>query len=341
MSSANAGPQFDLFISYASRDFERVVAIVDQLEQAGFTIWRDKDRILGGGNYGPEIVRGIRGCNTLLLMCSEASMRSRNVKQEIQLAWKYQRPYLPLLLDDSVVNGFPDQVEYWLEGCQWIEVLDLPSERWLPRVLQSTRRTGAQDAFPSHTLSHVESETPSAVQVEGDLTGLVRLASFTDQIWPVPADAARREVFRGRTRGLGAPQPAVRHGFPLGSRVRIKIEIDRPAHLLLLDSGPEGITYCLCPSAFVPQTQLEGGTHVLPQSDSHYESFLVTGQPGRERLLAILTDEPLGLNWTPNDPDTQPARVIDQNDINRLLRRLQSLDVSHWTSLATYFDVIA
>jgi len=61
----------------------------------------------------PEIVRGIKGCKVLLLMCSDAALRSRNVKQEIQLAWKYERPYLPLLLEPT---SFPEQLEYWLEA---------------------------------------------------------------------------------------------------------------------------------------------------------------------------------------------------------------------------------
>ncbi len=56
-------------------------------------------------------------------MFSAASMRSGNVKQEIQLAWHYRRPYLPLLLDESIRGSYPGQIQYWLEGCQWIEVL--------------------------------------------------------------------------------------------------------------------------------------------------------------------------------------------------------------------------
>src|SRR4051812_23943312 len=98
-----------------------------RLEGAGVRIWRDQDQILGGENYGPKIVNGIRTAKVLLLACSDASMRSKNVKQEIQLAWTYDIPYLPLLLERT---AFPEQVEYWLSGSQWIEVLDRPTETW-------------------------------------------------------------------------------------------------------------------------------------------------------------------------------------------------------------------
>ena len=129
--ASNAG-KADVFVSYASRDVDRVVSIVKQLESAGVTVWRDRERILGGDNYGPEIVEAIERSKVLMLMCSAASMRSRNVKQEIQVAWHYGRPYLPLLLDGTLGRSYPKQVQYWLEGCQWIDVLDRPPPEWLP-----------------------------------------------------------------------------------------------------------------------------------------------------------------------------------------------------------------
>jgi hypothetical protein len=79
----------------------------------------------------------------MVLMCSDASLRSKNVKQEIQLAWKYERPYLPLLLEPT---NFPEQLQYWLEGWQWIEVLDRPVTVWLPEVLTALASVDVQRA---------------------------------------------------------------------------------------------------------------------------------------------------------------------------------------------------
>ncbi|MGH9174705.1 MAG: TIR domain-containing protein, partial [Vicinamibacterales bacterium] len=113
---------------------ERVVTVVDALQAAGVDIWMDERDIAVGSNYGSEIGGGIRGCAALALMWTPASLASRNVRQEIMLAWKYERPYLPLLLDPEPI---PSDLEYWLEGSQWIEVLDHPAGEWLPRVLQA------------------------------------------------------------------------------------------------------------------------------------------------------------------------------------------------------------
>jgi hypothetical protein len=72
---------------------------------------------------------------------------------------------------------------------------------------------------------------------------------------------------------------------------------------------------------------------------SRYDSFVVTGKPGREHLLAIVTGEPLGLDWLPTEPKV-PARVLIQADVDTLLARLRGLAGDRWAALSTYFDVI-
>src|SRR6266436_1866886 len=98
-----------IFISYASGDRERVLAVVRALEAAGLRAWLDQAAILGGTVYGPEIVDGIEGCSAFVILCSAESLASPNVRQEIALAWKYRRPYLPLLLEAVTI---PRDVEY-------------------------------------------------------------------------------------------------------------------------------------------------------------------------------------------------------------------------------------
>ena len=58
------------------------------------------------------------------------------------------------------------------------------------------------------------------------------------------------------------------------------------------------------------------------QQGARYDAFVISGQPGREHLLAILTDEPLGLDWRPNDPNV-PTQMLNPADIATLLDRLR------------------
>jgi hypothetical protein len=136
-------PEAQVYVSYASHDREQVLGILRHLEEAGIPLWLDRRSIPGGADYGEEIVRAVKRCRAVILMCSEASLRSRNVKREIQLAWKYDRPYLPLLLEPSLVTGFPEQVEYWLEASQWIVVAGRTPEQWVPEVVWALTRVGA------------------------------------------------------------------------------------------------------------------------------------------------------------------------------------------------------
>ena len=324
----------EVFISYASHDRNRVFRIVDRLESVGVSIWIDQKRIDGATRWAEEIVYGIENCRLVILMCSDASMRSWAVKQETQLAWECQKALLPLLLNKT---SFPAQMRFFLAGVQWIEILSRSSKAWLPPVLRALKYAGVQF---KETGSNVD-DTVSVVkpiELEWSLEGLRSVARFTDQIWAFPADRSLRNANRSLVRGLGAAQEGVEHAFRLGSRIRIAIESEQEGHLLLLDEAPEGKLYCLCPSRFARDTGLPIGINTLPQQHSPYDAFVVTGKCGREQLLAIITDEPIRINWMPSDPQA-PARVLNHHDINELLRKVRGLESGSWTALSTFFDV--
>jgi len=334
MRQPSEAEQKQAFISYASADHARVLPVVTELEKAGVPIWVDRREIRS--NYGEEIVRAIRDCKILVLMCSDASVRSRNVKAEILLAWKFGKPYLPLLLEQV---SYPDQILYWLEGWQWVEVLHRPAAEWLPPALRALNYAGVRCDESLLAVGGADScvePTPT----ECTLRGLRAVAKLTDQLWPVQADLFGRGRSVTQVRGLGAPQDGLQRGYALGSRVCLILESDRQGHLLLLDEGPEGITYSLCPSWFAPDTLVRPGRNCLPQRDSRYAAFTVTGKAGREHLLAVITDEPMGLDWMPLRPET-PARALCQADVQIVLAKLRAIDGHRWTALSTYFDVLA
>ena len=141
-----------VFISYASADRERVLPLVERLEAAGVKTWIDREGIHGGANYAKVISDAIKEANVFVLMTSGAALASRNVRQELALGWRFERPYLPLLLESVPV---PDDLAYWLEGSQWIELLDRPDADWLSDVAQALVRHGMTlqrlDASPAVT----------------------------------------------------------------------------------------------------------------------------------------------------------------------------------------------
>ncbi len=164
-------------------------------------------------------------------------------------------------------------------------------------------------------------------------------AVLTDRIRPLSIESAKEERTR-QVRGMGAKPKRAEYAYRLGSRVCLAFDINRDGYLTLLDEGPEGIVYCLCPSQFAPSARLESGRIYLPQEGSPHEAFEMTGAAGKEKLLAVISDEPLGLDWLPKDADT-PARELSSDDIELLFARLQALGEGRWTALASYFEVVA
>ena len=75
-----------VFVSYASADGAQAMHIAALLFEQGIPVWIDRQGIEGGTTWSAEIVRGIEGSAAVVVLCSEAAMRSRNVRQEIQLA---------------------------------------------------------------------------------------------------------------------------------------------------------------------------------------------------------------------------------------------------------------
>ncbi len=157
-----------VFLSYASADRERALQIADCLEAAGVPVWIDRHSIAGGTSWSAAIVDGIKGCTALAVLCTPAAMRSRNVRQEIQLAWEFDRPALPLLLQPV---EYPPEVAYALAGRQWIEILDRPTEAWLPTAIQALARVGVvasgaggQDVAPAGPPAGPISQPTTAVR---------------------------------------------------------------------------------------------------------------------------------------------------------------------------------
>jgi hypothetical protein len=164
-------------------------------------------------------------------------------------------------------------------------------------------------------------------------------AVMTDRIRPLSFESAKEER-TGQIRGMGAKPKRAEYTYRLGGRVCLAFDINCDGYITLVDKGPEGIVYCLCPSQFAPSTRIESGRIYLPQEGSPYPAFEMTGAAGKEKLLAIISDEPMGLDWMSKDADT-PARELSSDDLESLFARLQALGEGRWTALASYFEVVA
>src|SRR5215218_1287289 len=153
-----ADPRPYIFISYARAERERVISLVAELERAGVAVWMDEANIAGGANYGPEIVAAIHDACAVLVVCSAAAFASRNVRQEVALAWKYERPLVPLRLEPVEP---PPELAYWLEASQWIDALIPDSVAFMDALLAALGRHGLEFGTADRTETHLETNLPA------------------------------------------------------------------------------------------------------------------------------------------------------------------------------------
>lgn len=104
---------------------------------------------------------------------------------------------------------------------------------------------------------------------------------------------------------------------PIGSYIQFEINFDTPGYLLLIQKDTSGQVWCFCPSCFAPQPHLNTGKTSLPQQGSPITSFPIEGMPGKEIVLAIITEQNPVLNWLPTG-DAEPLQLTE-NHLNELI----------------------
>ena len=99
-----------VFVSYASKDVERVTALQRDLGAiVGGGVWIDSE-LHGGQQWWSAILDQIRSCDLFVFALSPRSLRSEACMAELSYAVATNRPLLPVIVGD-VGNEPPHAVE--------------------------------------------------------------------------------------------------------------------------------------------------------------------------------------------------------------------------------------
>lgn len=89
-----------IFISYAHKDSDKVFPVIKKFNDAGFNIWYDEG--IDPGNEWPlEIERALKNSGMFLVFITPNSVKSRNVRNEINYALSNNLPFLAIYLEDT------------------------------------------------------------------------------------------------------------------------------------------------------------------------------------------------------------------------------------------------
>jgi len=95
--TAYEGPENYIFISYAHKDTEKVLPILETLCSRGYRIWYD-DGITPGSEWPEDIAQHLNGCAMAIAFVSPNSMASVNCRREINFALSRQKPFPSVVL---------------------------------------------------------------------------------------------------------------------------------------------------------------------------------------------------------------------------------------------------
>ena len=111
--------EHEIFISYSRKDSERVLSVVEKLQERGFTIWIDKDGIESGDAFKSVIVRAIKNSDVFLFFSSSSSNASPWTIKEVNTAVFLKKPIIPVRLDGA---NYDDSILFDLGGIQYIDL---------------------------------------------------------------------------------------------------------------------------------------------------------------------------------------------------------------------------
>lgn len=98
-----------LFLSYSRADRPKVDDLASDLSDAGMETWFDKE-LTGGQNWWDEILASIRACDVFVVVLSPSWLASHPCQAELAYAMALDRPIIPVLVSEVVVDQVPAAV---------------------------------------------------------------------------------------------------------------------------------------------------------------------------------------------------------------------------------------
>lgn len=118
-----------IFISYSHADAEFANSLCREIEAAGYEVWLDRTDIKTGSHWDDEIVKGLNASQVFLILLSNKSVASQNVKDEIGYAVDHNMQILPILMETC-------DVPFRLKRFQYVDAASLQKSEKIKTTLK-------------------------------------------------------------------------------------------------------------------------------------------------------------------------------------------------------------
>lgn len=110
-----------IFVSYSRDDQALVDRLLRRMVNAGYDIWIDREDITAGDQWRRQIVEAIETSSQFVVALSRNSVKSDNVRKELDLAEGVNAKIVPVFLEPVSV---PAEMRYQLAGLQQVNLAD-------------------------------------------------------------------------------------------------------------------------------------------------------------------------------------------------------------------------
>ena len=113
----------DVFISYSSLNKNVADAVVSDFEQNGIRCWYAPRDIMPGQEWVTAIHEAINTCQLFVLIYTDSSNESKQVANEVALAFNSGKTLIPFKLSDTQMSS---ELEYYLTRVHWLDAVNPP-----------------------------------------------------------------------------------------------------------------------------------------------------------------------------------------------------------------------
>ena len=125
MSGQDKG-KHDVFISYSTKNKNVADAVVSDFEHHGIKCWYAPRDILPGEEWVTAITNALEGSKALVLIFTDESNNSRQVMNEIAVAFNAGITIVPFRLTDEQMSS---ELEYYLTRVHWLDAVSKPLKK--------------------------------------------------------------------------------------------------------------------------------------------------------------------------------------------------------------------
>ncbi len=101
-----------VFVSYSSKDREKVTDLVGDFQALDHVVWFDQELARAGGHsWWSNILSNLRGCDLFVFALSPQSLASEPCQREYRYAHALNKRILPILLEDVPTRTLPAELQ--------------------------------------------------------------------------------------------------------------------------------------------------------------------------------------------------------------------------------------